>query len=1160
MKGHSLAADEQDRTGHDLGARILAALREVLMRSDEGALPPGEGRERAFRGWLMTDVFVGLLGWPAEQVVLGERFDLTLKDADGFPVVTVETKAPGHQATQQEHQDFEDRLADLGSLRTAYFTNGTEWERLDVSAPTGAVEVHGRSRFRLDDATAEEAEAFFAPAGAWRYFAVATRTARHEVSRRHPQALESLTADLHRTIDELRLWFREMLSGLREGRAGERPRGIALGLFDLWCEKSMTVSPRQAAERLVQRLRRLDGRNASIDAALRDAGVPAPGIAAVRDGLAALIPEQALDRAAVAEVLWPAYASAAETLCAQTAHVVLARALLYRVGEDRTIFPRRLSGEGLGQSLGAAPPLFGGSQPATNLLAQVQEALHDFLPAVYALGEFDWWVVTPGARTALAPAERAWLADRDREFERAAQSLLRMLNGYFFGRVDVDVWRNVYQHYLPHEERQRLGGFYTPDELIDLILDLSEFRPETPDLCTLSFIDPSCGSGAFVANALARLLAHFDLDLPCHAEVNERGTPEWRRAEAALNAVARNLHAVDLHPFAAFLTTVNTLFLLMPLYMKAREHHRDFHVDLQVFSADSLEKHDRDLLEPDLFARLNSRVELTQESFRRYQEMLKVRFDRVFGNPPWGGVLKGPLAPVYDAAKKERFAREYPAAAQGKYDVFGLFLERAVQILKPGGRFGLLTQGTFIDKEWAAGLRKMLAARTHLRFIVDLNPFGQLFFRAMNAPCITVADALRDEDGKGACVAVLSGAAALRGPSREERRAQVVETVRQAVKSVSARRSTAEVGFARAARVPLARLRETAASRWDLAARPAPIVRGAGSLTAADVLEVRQGVTPGGCLDIFLLTAEEAEHLGLERDLVHPAVKSREIDRWRVRWNGRVLLYPYLVERSGTRPAFALDAGAIRDAQAREAVRRLGVADALDFDRMLDRREEEITHRRGVNRGTVGDLLKHRIALGLVRFPKTAAYLVQHYEDLEGRVFKQRNIRDFSRRWYEYLWPRDSTAMLSKRRILAPTLVKTVRFAYDSRGLLSDHACLFLQPATPPAKGFTALRGRLAAALGQRIGAEVVLKYCLAFLSSEYAQRRLVAGRRPTPRGYYQVGEQFLREVPIPAPRRKQDVSAILDAVNRLLRAKDPAETARLERDLAGIVDRMLEA
>ena len=67
------------------------------------------------------------------------------------------------------------------------------------------------------------------------------------------------------------------------------------------------------------------------------------------------------------------------------------------------------------------------------------------------------------------------------------------------------------------------------------------------------------------------------------------------------------------------------------------------------------------------------------------------------------------MAPVYDTLKKRRFADEY-RAARGKYDVYGLFMERALQILKPGGCFSLVTQGSFIDKEWAADLRETLAS------------------------------------------------------------------------------------------------------------------------------------------------------------------------------------------------------------------------------------------------------------------------------------------------------------------------------------------------------------------------------------------------------------------------------------------------------------------
>jgi hypothetical protein len=867
---------------------------------------------------------------------------------------------------------------------------------------------------------------------------------------------------------------------------------------------------------------------------------------------------QRQDIKTVTKVIWLAYEHIVNNLCAQTAHVVLARALLYRVGEDQTVFPRIISGEQMEQTLAArASVVIEMPLPATELLGRVRLSMEGFLPTVYKLGEFDWWLVTPEKRATLSSTEIEWLRRMDTEYERAVQRLLRMLNGYFFGRVDVDVWRNVYQHYLPAEERQRLGGFYTPDELVNLILDLSQYTPKTKGLCELSFIDPACGSGAFVTGALGRLLAHLELALPCHARLHKRKIPDWKNAEQILNIVAAHLHAVDLHPFAAFLTTLNVLFLILPLYVKAREKNKDFSVNLQIFSADSLEKHDADIYKPDLFARLNARVQLTAESFHQYQEMLKKRFDRVFGNPPWGGVLKGPLAPVYDTTKKQRFVHEFPAAAQGKYDIYGLFVERTLQILKPTGRFGLLTQGSFIDKEWAQGLRELLAGRTRLNYIVDLNPFGQLFFSAMNTPCIIIGD--NEVTGKGECHAVLSTPPTdLKGLNKDKRREHVVSTIRKALASISLRRKKALVGFAHAMRVSQQQLREMAKDRWNLAGSSSTIALIKGSSTAADLLEMRQGVTPGGSLDVFLLTEEESKRLELEEALLHRAIKSKKIQRWRVEWTGQVLFYPYHTTADGIVPAFTIDLKRIKDQELVRAIKTLGVKDALDFDKQLDNHEVEIVRRQGVNRSSVSDLLRHRIALGLVRYPKAAHYLVQHYERLERRVFEKKRFTHMGKCWYEYHRPRDPEFMLGNKRLVSPTLVKQVRFALDSVGYLSDHACLYLQPTAKTKHAWIALRKQLTGVLKQKVTDEDILKYCLAFLNSDYAQRCLVTGRRPTPKGFYAITEKYLQEILIPPPSNKKTTVAILSLVNKLVARTDKNVIIRLDRELAKIVDGIL--
>ena len=96
------------------GKEIHRCLSIILSRCDAASARldfPGEGGERPFRGWLVSDLLIDLLCWPAEKVVVGERFDVLLQDSDNFPVITIETKTPHHSTSKKEHADFEVRLA-----------------------------------------------------------------------------------------------------------------------------------------------------------------------------------------------------------------------------------------------------------------------------------------------------------------------------------------------------------------------------------------------------------------------------------------------------------------------------------------------------------------------------------------------------------------------------------------------------------------------------------------------------------------------------------------------------------------------------------------------------------------------------------------------------------------------------------------------------------------------------------------------------------------------------------------------------------------------------------------------------------------------------------------------------------------------------------------
>src|SRR5665213_400105 len=297
------------------------------------------------------------------------------------------------------------------------------------------------------------------------------------------------------------------------------------------------------------------------------------------------------------------------------------------------------------------------------------------------------------------------------------------------------------------------------------------------------------------------------------------------------------------------------------------------------------------------------------------------------------------------------------------------------------------------------------------------------------------------------------------------------------------------------------------------------------------------------------MNSRVAEHLGLEDELVHRAIKSRDLQRWSVNWHGLVILYPYVSTRTKPRPAFHIELVDIQDEALSKKLTAIGLEDSLDFDIQIDDWEKRLVRESGINKTTVEKMLSHRVALGLVRFPRTATYLCGHFGDLEKRVFKHKNIRSFNRRWYEMLWPRDAKLMLAKERIFSPTLVRESRFVLDTAGHLSDHACLFLQPTRKTVNGWRTLSAEMADILGRKPKQRELLLYCLAFLNSHRGSAALLEGRRPTPKGSYQVSEQSLREIFVAPPRvgQRRKIKELIEVVESLTKGRGSLDATELE-------------
>ena len=125
-----------------------------------------------------------------------------------------------------------------------------------------------------------------------------------------------------------------------------------------------------------------------------------------------------------------------------------------------------------------------------------------------------------------------------------------------------------------------------------------------------------------------------------------------------------------------------------------------------------------------------ARVEFCRERFAEHHQVeireadfllaATDRCDYVIGNPPYVSITG--LSPVERIAYRKRYV-----TAQGRFDLYLLFFERALSLLKPGGRLVYITPEKFLYVNTAAALRDLLRD-SHVEELHFLNEatFGDL--------------------------------------------------------------------------------------------------------------------------------------------------------------------------------------------------------------------------------------------------------------------------------------------------------------------------------------------------------------------------------------------------------------------------------------------------
>ena len=93
----------------------------------------------------------------------------------------------------------------------------------------------------------------------------------------------------------------------------------------------------------------------------------------------------------------------------------------------------------------------------------------------------------------------------------------------------------------------------------------------------------------------------------------------------------------------------------------------------------------------------------------------------------------------------EYYKRAYAAVGKGNYDIYVVFVERALRLLNPRGRLGFILPHKFFNAQYGEPLRGLLAGGRHLAEIVHFGD-QQVFHAATTYTCLLFLDrAGRDE-------------------------------------------------------------------------------------------------------------------------------------------------------------------------------------------------------------------------------------------------------------------------------------------------------------------------------------------------------------------------------------------------------------------------------
>lgn len=275
---------------------------------------------------------------------------------------------------------------------------------------------------------------------------------------------------------------------------------------------------------------------------------------------------------------------------------------------------------------------------------------------------------------------------------------LSLFKLYDFNIIPIELISSIYEILLGEKTRNKDNAFYTPNYLVEYILDKT-ITQGLKSKNEFKILDPACGSGAFLVNSYRRIIQ------------KNLGEKTYCDDDTKLKQLlTNNIFGIDINEEAIDVTTF-FLYLTILDYKDPKS--------LSEFTLPNLKG--ENLFVSDFFDADNLAL------------LLNIEFDYIIGNPPWGSVRNG-LHMAY--CKKRGYADK-----QLNNDIGRSFVFRARDFCSEGTMccFVLHAKLLYNQKEKAVKFRRWLLEKSKICEIVELSSVRKLVFENAKAPAAIVA-------------------------------------------------------------------------------------------------------------------------------------------------------------------------------------------------------------------------------------------------------------------------------------------------------------------------------------------------------------------------------------------------------------------------------------